>query len=100
MDRRAFDAAFGPFWRTEMFIIRPAKRVDRRVTQGEGVHGEEQLSAASIVAPEVLQSVMQLQLTVRCPNATSCVFGAAHAARWFVCGGGSAETVELDACLY
>jgi len=81
VDRRGFDAAFGPFWRTAMFIIRPAKGADQGVAQGEGVRGEQRLSSASIAAPEVLQSVMQLQLTVQCPNATCGVFGAAGAAR-------------------
>ena len=65
-DRRAFDRAFGPFWRTEMFIIRPKNRGG---VLGTGVHGGEKGGAApedllSVATPEVLQSVLQLQLSM------------------------------------
>ena len=64
-DRRAFDASFGPFWRTEMLILRPRARSSSSI--GAGVdHGRatREGGAGGVAAPQVLASVLQLQVEI------------------------------------
>jgi len=105
-DRAAFDAAFGPFWRTEMLIVRPGKvrHGGGGGEQADGQGAEAAFERGSVASPYLLHSLMQLQLEIEAirvscgeTTVTAAVTATAAASRGervAAGGGGSALSCE------